>query len=83
MILTFILFWVTLILTPFSENNNYVFEYLSDYQLVINEPTHISGSLIDHVYVKKEVINEVEVSAFVKSVYFSDHDAIKLRLQQR
>ena len=70
-------------INAFTENNNYVFEYLSDYQLVINEPTHISGSLLDHVYVKKDVINEVEVSALVKNVYFSDHDAIKLRLHQR
>ena len=64
----------------FSENN-YIDEFLSDYELVVNEPTHISGSLIDHVYVWKEILDVVDVSVFVKNVYFSDHDAIKIKLK--
>ena len=64
----------------FSENN-YIDEFLSDYELVVNEPTHISGSLIDHVYVRKEVLDVADVSVLVKNVYFSDHDAIKIRLK--
>ena len=64
----------------FSENN-YIDKFLSDYELVVNEPTHISGSLIDHVYVWKEILDVVDVSVLVKNVYFSDHDAIKIRLK--
>ena len=35
---------------------------------VVKEPTHLSGSLIDHVYLHQEPLGNVNAD-----VYFSDH----------
>ena len=45
---------------------------------MVNKPTHISRSLIDHVYVKKNLIAEFYTNAAVANIYFSDHDAVKI-----
>ena len=50
------------------------------FQQLVNEPTHISGSQIDHLYVRKnQSISNVET--FYSSVYYSDHDAIGVCLE--
>ena len=51
---------------------------MSNYGLLVNEPTYIIGSLLDHVYVnndslQKFLLNKIEIV----SVYFSDHHAVK------
>ena len=43
---------------------------------MVNEPTHISRSLRDYVYVKKSLIAEFYTNATVGNIYFSDHDAV-------
>ena len=53
---------------------------LSNYRLIVNEPTHISGGLIDHVYVKETFLMNKTVSASVLGVFFSDHDAVKFSI---
>ena len=56
---------------------------LSNYTLLVNEPTHISGSLIDHVYAYNESLQKFSPSKIeVLSIYFSDHDAVKFKLQE-
>jgi len=63
---------------------NFLNEYLShDYQMVVSSPTHISGSLIDHVYVHKDLLEDGKIDFILHNVYFSDHDAIMLRLKIR
>ena len=55
-------------------------EELGFYQ-VINFPTHILGGLIDHCYVS----TNVESESFIinqKSVYFTDHDVIELKVEK-
>ena len=49
---------------------------LSSYEMIVNEPTHLAGGLLDHVYLKRSFISEKEVTSFVKDIYFSDHDGI-------
>ena len=54
---------------------------LSNYTLLVNEPTYISSSLIDHAYVnndslQKFLLNKIEIV----SIYFFDHDAVKFTL---
>ena len=66
-----------------EDSNNYVSEYLHQYQQVVDSPTHISGSLIDHVYVLKSLLNDVNVNCVVKNIYFSDHDAVKISLERK
>ena len=54
----------------------------SNYISLVNEPTHISGSMIDHVYVYNKSLQKFLPSKIeVLSIYFSDHDTVKFRLQ--
>ena len=57
---------------------------LSNYTLLVNEAALMSGSLIDHVYVSNESLQKFSVDKTkVASIYFSDHDAVKFRLQNK
>ena len=48
---------------------------------LLHQPTHILGGLIDHCYVAKNVEDSsYEISQ--KSVYFTDHDIIEIRINQ-
>ena len=49
---------------------------LHEYDQVVTEPTHIAGSILDHVYIKKS-LTTLRNTTIVKSVHFSDHDAVK------
>ena len=51
----------------------------SSYKQTVQSPTFIStGSLLDHVYVRNEMLGIIDTS--VATVYYSDHDAIKISL---
>ena len=45
-----------------------------DFQQVVKKRTFISGSLLDHVYVKLGKFKSVTTT--IISVYYSDHDAV-------
>ena len=45
---------------------------------MVNKPTHISGSLIDHFYIKKSLMDKFFTNATVENIYFSDHDAVRI-----
>ena len=53
---------------------------LQDYKLMNSEPTHLSGSLLDHVYLKKRLLDNKSVEVVTTNVFFSDHDAVTLKL---
>ena len=55
---------------------------LEAYEMIVNDPTHISGSLLDHVYVKKTLSSDFYITCMVKNIYFSDHDAVRIVLEQ-
>ena len=66
------------ILNSININSNNI---LSNYTLLVNEPTYITGSLLDHVYVnngslQKFLLNKIEIV----TIYFSDHDAVNFTL---
>ena len=50
------------------------------YKQMVPQPAYISsGSLLDHVYVNEELLHEMKsIQCFVKSIYYSDHDAVQL-----
>ena len=48
----------------------------------VNKPTHIYGSLIDHVYIKKSLMQELFFNATVQNIYFSDHDAVRTVIEK-
>ena len=49
---------------------------------MVNKPTHISGSLIDHVHIKKALMEEFFINVNVGSIYFSDHNAVNIAIQK-
>ena len=48
--------------------------------MIVNVPTHLSGSLLDHVYVKETMLQEMKLEVILKNVYFSDHDAFNFKV---
>ena len=49
------------------------------YKQVIQSATFISaGSLLDHVYIKEAICDSI--NNYIVSVYYSDHEAIKLSI---
>ena len=62
----------------FASSNNNLQNIMSQYQLLNQEPTHISGSLLDHVYIRREAMQRFSLEIIQTiSVYFSDHEAVK------
>ena len=51
-----------------SNNNN--LQVMSQYQLINYEPTHISGSPLDHVYINRQTLQKTSIEAF-QAVYIS------------
>ena len=68
-------------LSKVSENNLFL-NHFAEHVQIINKPTHISGSLIDHVYIKKSLMEELFANAIVENIYFSDHDAIRIVIEK-
>jgi len=67
----------------FNSNCRLLQEIFRSYELIVNEPTHLSGSLIDHVYVKKTLLEEYSFKSSVTNIYFSDHDAVRFQIQSK
>ena len=44
-------------------NNNSLQQVMLQYQLINYEPTHISGSLLDHVYINKQTLQKFSMAA--------------------
>ena len=63
-----------------SQNN--FLDIFTDHSQTVNKPTHISGSLIDHVYIKKALMEEFFTNVIVENIYFSDHDAIRIAIHK-
>ena len=52
-----------------SENKS--LDIFTDDIQMVNKPTHISGYLIDHVYIKRTLMKELSTA---EHIYFSSHD---------
>ena len=44
---------------------------------MINKPTHISGSLIHHDYIRKSLIEEFFTNSTVENIYLSDNGGVR------
>ena len=42
---------------------------------MVNKPTHISGSSIDHIYIKKSLMENIFTNGTVENIYYSGDDA--------
>ena len=65
-----------------QEETSTLLQMLQNYQQIVQEPTHLGGAILDHVYVRKDFVKDFKLECFVKCVYFSDHDAIKFKLSR-
>ena len=63
----------------FEQNEN-LENILVDYTLIVKQPTHLLGSLLDHVYIKNSFKDNISIKCMVKKFFFSDHDAVKFQL---
>ena len=61
---------------------NKLLDIFTDHVQMLNKPTHISGPLIDHVYIKKSLMEGFFTNATVESIYFSDHDAVRTIIEK-
>ena len=64
-------------INAFQENGS-LENVLSSYNQIVTASTHISGSLLDHVYIHQEFSKEPNMQSVI-DIYFSDHDAVKFR----
>ena len=70
---------IDIILDDFNINGLEVLDSLSNvlhnFELVTSS-THLLGSLLDHVYIRRDMLEYLEIEAIIHSVHFSDHDAV-------
>ena len=66
----------------FQVSKNKLLDVFTDHIEMVNKPTHISGSLIDHVFIKKDLMEEFFTNATVENIYFSEHDAVRILIEK-
>ena len=55
---------------------------LQELSLVVQGSTHPSGSQLDHAYVSNTLLQQMNLRAIIRTVHFSDHDAVKFTLSK-
>ena len=63
-------------------SENKVLDIFTDHVQMINKLTHKSGSLIDHICIKKNLMEEFETNGTVENIYFLDHDAVRVIIEK-
>ena len=53
---------------------------LTNFIRTVKEPTYLSASLIDHVYIHQDLLGNVNAEV---NVYISDHDAVQISLTDK
>ena len=49
---------------------------------MVNKSTHKSESVLDHVYIKKTLMEEFFTTVTVENIYSSDHDAVRTVIEK-
>lgn len=49
---------------------------LLNFEQMVQEATHISGSILDHLYVRKTLLVESVVCVGVKSMFLTDYETV-------
>ena len=49
---------------------------------MVNKPTDTSGSLINHVYIKKALMEEIFTNTTVENMYFLHHDVLRIGIEK-
>ena len=58
-------------------------QILSEYVQLVKFSTHIAGSTLAHVYVKKSFLECYEVEIVVLNTYFSGHDTVRVKISKK
>ena len=72
-----------------NESNSEQLRQITDnfgYTQIVKNATFVSaGSLLDHVYVRSDLLNGrmSKICCNLKSVYYSDHDAVQICFEKR
>ena len=61
---------------------NRFLDIFTDHVHMVNKPTHISGSFIDHVYIKKTLIETFFTNTSLENTYFSDDDVVRFATEK-
>ena len=63
-------------------NRNNLTNILFECQLLNRDPTHIIGSLLDHVYIRREAVQKFSLETIQSvSLYFQHHKIVKFKLK--
>ena len=54
---------------------------LHDFEQIVEGPTHVDSGLIDHVYVRKSLLEKFRAESIRVCLNLSDHDAVTIRVQ--
>ena len=65
-----------------KESQNKFLDNFIEHVQMVNKPTHISGYLIDHVYIKRGLMKEFITNVTAENIYFSDHNAIRIVIEK-
>ena len=57
-----------------------ILQMMSNCVQVVTKSAQISGALLDHVFVRKDLFKKIEVRSVVRILHFSYHDAVVLTL---
>ena len=68
---------------PDLQQSIFVNNLLTVYDMVVDEPTHLGGGLIDQVYVHKSLLSHFKLTSSFCNIFFSDHDAVKIKLEMK
>ena len=73
-----------IIINILNNSNRHRTSILSQYELIVTEAILISSSLIGHVFVRNHFLQKLIVEKTeIISIYFSDHNAVKFKLEWR
>ena len=51
--------------------------------MIVDGATHISGTLIDHIYIEKSFKDRFNIKSQRTPVYYSDHEAIIVNISNK
>ena len=63
-------------------SENKLLDIFTNHSQMVKKLTQLSGSLIDHVYIKKTLMANFSINATADNINFSDHDVIKIVIVQ-
>ena len=63
-------------------SENKLLDIFTDHVQTVDNPTHISRSSMDHIYIKKSLIEVLAVMQLLKTFNFLDHDAARIMIEK-